>query len=329
MNRRSVAVIASLALAALAGCAKERSDAYPGYAEADYVRLTAPVAGTLTKLYLRRGDTVEANAPAFTLEQASETAARADAQARLERAQAQLADLRKGKRPDELAAVRAQLAQATAALALATADFQRDQKLVADKFIAPARLDATRSAMEQSRAKAEELRAQVRVAQIGARSDEIAAAEKDVSAAEAQLAQAAWKVDQKTQRTPVAGDVTDTLYREGEFVPAGSPVVALLPPANIKARFFIPESMLGAIRLGQPVTIQCDGCGEPVNGTISFIAREAEYTAPLIYSKENRATLVFMVEARPVAADARRLHPGQPLEIRLAAAAGAAAPATK
>jgi HlyD family secretion protein len=327
MTRKSIVLLA--ALAALLGCAKSPSDAYPGYAEAEYVRLTAPIAGTLTRLHVRRGDTVSANAPAFVLEQTTEVAAKAEAQSRVERAQAQLADLRKGKRPDELAAVRAQLAQAVAALALATADYERDRKLVADKFIAPARLDATRSAMQQNQAKVDELRAQLRVAQIGARSDEIAAAEKDVNTARAQLAQAEWRVDQTTQETPVAGDVTDVLYREGEYVPAGSPVVSLLPPANIKARFFVPETQLGAIRLGQRVTIACDGCGAPVGGAISFIAREAEYTAPLIYSKENRATLVFMIEARPDPSEARRLHPGQPLEIRLADGAASTASAAR
>ena len=107
------------------------------------------------------------------------------------------------------------------------------------------------------------------------------------------------------------------LYREGEFVPAGSPVITLLPPQNIKARFFVPETALAALRLGQRVTLRCDGCGADIGARISFIAAEAEYTTPLIYSKENRAHLVFMVEARPTPADALRLHPGQPLEIGL------------
>ncbi len=319
------AIAASLLAATLSGCAKEETGVFPGYAEGEYVRLTAPIAGTLTKVNVRRGDTVAANAPAFVLEQASEIAARQEAEFRIERAKAQLADLQKGKRPDELAAARAQLAQANAALTQANADFARDQKLVADKFISPQRLDATRSAMQQARARVEELQAQLRVAQTGARADEIVAAQKEVSAAQAAFAQAGWKVDQKTQSTPVAGDVTDVLYREGEFVPAGSPVVTLLPPGNIKARFFVPETRLGTIKLGQPVTIQCDGCGAPINGTISFIAREAEYTAPIIYSKENRATLVFMIEAKPDPAAATRLHPGQPLELRFAdSAAGGA-----
>ena len=309
---------ALIGLTLFTGCARQDTGAFPGYAEADYVRLTAPIAGTLVKLHLQRGDAVPAGAPAFVLEQASEAAARQDAEFRIERARAQLANLKKGKRPDELAAVRAQLAQANAAQALAAADFARDQKLVADKFIAPARLDATRSALAQAQARVDELRAQLRTAETGARPDEIRVAEKDVSAAEAQLAQAGWRVDQKTQSTPVAGDVIDVMYREGEWVPAGSPVVTLLPPGNIKARFFVPETLLGAMRLGQAVTIVCDGCGAPINGAISYISREAEYTSPIIYSKETRATLVFMIEARPEPGAAKRLHPGQPLELRLA-----------
>src|SRR5690606_37338815 len=111
--------------------------------------------------------------------------------------------------------------------------------------------------------------------------------------------------------------VVDVLFREGEWVPPGAPVISLLPPQNIKARFFVDEKMLGRLRLGQRVTLQCDGCDAPLEAAISFIAPEAEYTAPLIYSNENRATLVFMIEARPAPEQARRLHPGQPLEIRL------------
>ncbi|MEO8135844.1 MAG: HlyD family efflux transporter periplasmic adaptor subunit [Betaproteobacteria bacterium] len=318
------ALLASGAVALLAACSKPASDGFPGYAEADYVRLTAPIAGTLVKLYVQRGDTVEAAAPAFVLEQASEAAARQEAISRVERSRAQLADLQKGKRPDELAAIRAQLAQAEAAMNLARADFARDQKLVADKFISAARLDATRSAVAQNQARVDELRAQLRVAQTGARSDEIRAAERDVDAARAQLAQAGWRVEQKTQSIPVAATVTDVLYREGEYVPAGSPVLTLLPPGNIKARFFVPETQLGTLQPGQAVLLQCDGCGAPIPGTISFIAREAEYTAPIIYSKENRASLVFMVEARPDPDATQRLHPGQPLEVRLGAAPKAA-----
>ncbi|HEY8102630.1 MAG TPA: HlyD family efflux transporter periplasmic adaptor subunit [Burkholderiaceae bacterium] len=307
-----------IVLTFLVGCSGASNDFFSGYAEGDYVRLASPIAGTLTKLYVNRGDMVARDTPAFVLEQESERAARVEAISRVEHAQAQLADLKKGKRPDEIAAIQAQLAQAQAALQLSSANFVRQKQLVADKFISPAVLDEARSTAERDQGHVNELNAQLRVAKLGARSDEIDAAERDVQTAQAQLAQANWKLEQKTLRIPVAADVADVLYREGELVPAGSPVVSLLPPENIKARFFVPEPVLGMLRLGQDIALSCDKCGAPIPAKISYISREAEYTAPLIYSKENRSTLVFMIEARPSADNARRLHPGQPLEIRLA-----------
>ena len=306
-------------LALLAGCAEKNGDYFPGYAEAEYVRLAPQIAGTLLKLYVNRGDRVEQDAPAFVLEQESERAAREEAAFRVQRAQAQLADLQKGKRPEEIAVIRAQLEQAEAALQLSASTLARRKKLVADKFISPSTLDEASSAEERDRAHVGELRSQLRVAMLAARSDEIEAAQKDLKAAQAQLAQAEWRVTQKTQRIPVAGEVADVLYREGEFVPSGSPIVSLLPPQNIKLRFFVPESALGKLRLGQDVTVRCDGCKAPIAARISYVSSAPEYTFPLIYSNENRATLVFMIEARPTPQQATALHPGQPVEIRLAA----------
>lgn len=308
-----------LLAALLSACSQPAPEGYAGYAEGDYVRLSAPVAGTLARLHLQRGDRAAASAPAFVLEQESERAAREEAESRLRAAQQQLANLRTGKRPDELAAVRAQLAQAQAALALSNAELARTTKLVAEQFNSPATLDQARSKVASDQAHVNELAAQLRVANLGARSAEIAAAEQEAKAAQAQLAQAEWRVAQKTQRVPAAADVVDVLYREGEYVPLGGPVLTLLPPGNIKARFFVPEAALGGLALGQPVSLACDGCGAPIPARLSFIAREAEFTSPLIYSRENRSALVFMVEARPEPAEARRLHPGQPLQVRLGA----------
>ena len=317
--KRPALLITVAALAALSACSRPAPEGYAGYAEGDYVRLSAPVAGTLTRLHLQRGDRAAAAAPAFVLEHESERAAREEAESRLRAAQQQLANLRTGKRPDELAAVRAQLAQAQAALALSNAELARTTQLVAERFNSPATLDQARADVARDQARVNELSAQLRVAMLGARSAEIAAAEQEAQAAQAQLAQAEWRVAQKTQRVPAAGDVDDVLYREGEYVPLGGPVLTLLPPGNIKARFFVPETALGALSVGQAVSLACDGCGAPIPARLSFIAREAEFTSPLIYSRENRAALVFMVEARPEPAEARRLHPGQPLQVTLGA----------
>jgi len=317
MNR-TLALFACCVAVSLPACAPQQDgEAYPGYAEAEYVRLAAPVSGTLLQMLVHRGQRVEAGMPAFVLESDSERAAREEAEARVRQAQAQLENLRKGRRPDEIAALRAQLTQAQAARDLAQADLVRQRKLVADDFVSPAGIDAARTAAERAQAQVDELQAQLRVARLGARSDEIAAAEQQLQAAQAQLEQVRWVLAQKTRQVPVTALVDDVLYREGEFVPAGSPVVSLLPPANIKARFFVPEAELGRIEIGQPVALHCDGCANPIGARISFIANAPEFTSPLIYSRESRAALVFMVEARPQPEQAPALHPGQPLEVRL------------
>jgi HlyD family secretion protein len=162
-----------------------------------------------------------------------------------------------------------------------------------------------------------ELKAQLAAAKLAARPDEIRAAQAASAAAREALAQAEWRLEQKSVRAPREGRVTDTLYVEGEWVPAGSPVVTLLPPAHIKVRFFVQERILGSVRVGQSVSVRCDGCGEPIAAQVSYISPQAEYTPPVIYSRENRAKLVFLVEARPAPAEAARLHPGQPVEVRL------------
>lgn len=131
----------------------------------------------------------------------------------------------------------------------------------------------------------------------------------------AQLAQIKWQLDQKTVKSPVAGAVIDTLYQMGEYVPASYPVVKLLPPENIKVRFFVPERDVGALKLGQTATLTCDGCAEALPAQITFIAPEAEFTPPVIYSQENKQKLVFMVEARTSKEKSPLLHPGQPVQV--------------
>jgi HlyD family secretion protein len=129
--------------------------------------------------------------------------------------------------------------------------------------------------------------------------------------------QANWRLDQLRRAAPAAGVIVDTLYREGEWVAAGSPVVRMLPPANIKVRFFVPQAELSRLPVGQEVTIRCDGCASTVAARVSYVATEPEYTPPIIYSNENRSKLVFMIEARPDEAERAALRPGQPVEVSL------------
>ena len=315
MNTRRLLVIALLAAAA--GCDSPKNDTLQGYAEGEYVRVGAPYAGTLVRLDVQRGSSVPAGAPLFALEAENESAARREAEDRLGTAQAQLENLQKGRRPTEIDAVRAQLAQAQAAAAFSAAELGRQDDLLAKGFATRQQLEEARTALARDRARVEELQAQVATARLPARPDEIRAAQAQASAAKAALDQADWRLRQRTAISTVSGLVTDTLFVRGEWVGAGQPVVTLLPPENLKARFFVPEPRLGSVKLGQSVELRCDGCGDPIRATVTWIAPQPEYTPPVIYSRESRAKLVFLVEAKPSPADGTRLKPGQPLDVVL------------
>lgn len=304
----------------LASCSVEAPRAaWSGYAEGEYVQVAAPIGGMLASLAVRSGQSVAAGAPLFTLEADAEQAARREAEARFESARAQARNTDSGRREDEQAMTRAQLAQARAQAALARSELQRQQQLQAQGFVSPARIDDAQTAVAQSQARVAELESALKVSQLPARPDERNAARAQSAAAEAVLAQSQWRLQQKQQAAPAAGLVADTYFRPGEFVAAGQPVVSLLPAGALKARFFVPEAALGKLAPGQVVSLHCDGCGAPIAAHISFIATHAEYTPPVIYSNTQRTRLVFMVEARPSMADAARLHPGQPLDVRPAA----------
>ncbi len=320
MNAIRTAALAALALLA-ASCTKPADPWWSGYVEGDYVAVAAPIGGALATLAVRRGQVVARGTPLFALDSAAERAAREEASARAQSALAQAANTDKGRRREEIAVTEAQLAQARAQAALAASEFARVQQLVAQGFLSPSRLDDARTAAEQSRARGEELTAALRVARLPARSDERLAADALAEAARAALSQQQWREQQKQQTAPADAVVADTYFRVGEWVNAGVPVVSLLPPGAVRARFFVPEAELGALKVGQAVELRCDGCGAPIAARVDFIATRAEYTPPVIYSNAQRARLVFMVEARPDAKDAERLKPGQPVDVRPAKAA--------
>lgn len=310
-----------VAAALLAGCGGKQDAGWSGYAEADYVYVAAPLAGTLASLSVEAGQQVGRGAPLFALEAESEQAARAEASARLAAAQSQADNIDKGKRAVEVSVNQAQLAQARAQAELAQHDLARKRELAGKDFISQAQLDEAQATLQQARARVAELASLVQVARLPARADERAAAGAQVEVARQVLRQSEWRQQQKQQAAPEAGQVADTFFRPGEFVAAGQPVVALLPPANIKARFFIPQAELATVALGRAVAMECDGCGAPIAGRITHLASRPEYTPPVIYSNSRRSKLVFMAEARPSAADAVRLRPGQPLSVRPTASA--------
>lgn len=318
MRAAAIAALAAPlgAAALLAGCAPPARDGWSGYVEGEYVYVAAPVAGTLAALPAVRGRSVEPGAPLFELDDADAAAARREAEARLRAAEAEASDAAKGRRPDEIAVGEAQLAQARVQKEQAGRALDREQRLVAQGFVSDARLDELRTAARQAAARVAELEASLRVARLPARSDQRAAAEAATLAARAVLADREWRAGRTRPTAPTGGRVVETYYRVGEWVGAGQPVLALLPPSGLKARFYVPEAEIATIAPGRAVELRCDGCGAPIAATVDFIATEAEYTPPVIYSNAQRARLVFLVEARPQARDAARLRPGLPVDVR-------------
>jgi HlyD family secretion protein len=172
--------------------------------------------------------------------------------------------------------------QIEAALVLSERELARQEKLFRTGVAAPQDIDRARSARDQDKKR---------------------------------LDQTNWSFDQKKQAAPQSGLVYDTLFRQGEWVAAGKPVVVLLPPQNIKVRVFVPETRVGAIHYGQTAQVRVDGVKEAFVGKVSYISPKAEYTPPVIYSRETRAKLVFMVELVFDTQAAADLHPGQPVDV--------------
>lgn len=310
---------ATLAFVAMlfAGCSQKSSNRFQGYIEGEYVYVASPIGGSLTNLAVARGDSVKAGQLLFELERQSEAAALDQAEKNLAQAQAELADLNKGKRPTEIESLEAQLERAKANLKLSSTGLERREKLGGSDVISKEELDQARAQRDADQAQVDQLTADLATAKLGAREDAIRAAQAAVESQRAAYDKAKWNFDQKQQFAPANAAVHDTLYRQGEYVTAGSPVVVLLPPENIKVRFFVPQPMLPRIKTGETVSVMPDGAAHPFTATVNYISTQAEYTPPVIFSRETRADLVFMIEAKFSPADAPDLRPGQPVDVEL------------
>jgi HlyD family secretion protein len=307
-----------LSLIGLTSCAPPPPGRVQGYIEGEFVYVASPQAGALRKLLVSRGEVVKAGDLLFSLDSSPEKDDLDQAQRRLSEARASLADARKGKREPEIRSLEAQITQARAALAYSSAEWERQEKLSKVEGAGAAQdMEKARQAHDQDAARLTQMEADLETARLGARDDLVAAMEANVRALEAAESRSQWGLDQKSQAAPRAGIIFDTLYRPGEWVEPGRPVVALLPPENIKLRAFVPERLVGALHQGDPVSVSIDGVAGIISGKISFISPQVEYTPPVIYSRESREKLAFMIEAVFDPKIAAQLHPGQPVNVQL------------
>ncbi len=287
-----------------------------GYVEGEFVYIAAPLPGRLETLFVQKGMQVKAGEPLFELENIQEKAARDETKLRLAQIRAQVTDARKGKRPTEIESSTAQLNLARTALQFSEKELTRQERMLAAKVVPVQEVDRHRSLRDQDRQRVAQLEAELGTARLGLRSDQIAATEASMRALEAALTRSEWELSQKRQIASQSALVFDTLYRKGEWVAAGRPAVVLLPPQNIKVRAFVPQPLIAAIHQGDKARVTVDGIGSPLYGTVNFLSPQAEYTPPVIYSRESRQKLVYMVELVFDQATAVRLHPGQPVDVR-------------
>jgi HlyD family secretion protein len=290
---------------------------WQGYVDAEYVRVSPTLTGRITSISVARGDHVAAGSPLFAQDEIDDVAARNAAAGKLSEAQARLSNLETRSRDTEIAQGRADLTDLIATRDRIARDLQRNEELLRSGA-------ASRQTVDQQRAELSSAVARVQAAQAKldqmqsptGREYEIAAQRAMVEQAKAGLAQAQWRVDQRHAAAPVAALVSDTYARPGETINAGNPVVELLPPQNVLVRFFVPETELASLHIGDHLAISCDSCAADLEASITFIAPQPEYTPPVIYSESNREKLVYLVEAHPRLDQAMQLKPGQPVDVR-------------
>lgn len=317
MNRRRILPLALLAAAALIVALLVLAPRFTpaptlsGYIEGEPLYLAAPVAGTVRTLHVARGQEVRAGQPLFVVDPAQVRSQYDQASAEQAAARAQAQDARKGQRPVELAVFEANIAAAEAQAREAHATLRRIEPLVRQGWYAPARLDDARAAAQAADAQVRAARRQRDAAALGAREDQIRAADARVSQAAAAVEGAEARLADVAPKAPADARVEDVFFHAGEWAPAGQPILSLLPDARIKVRFFVPERELAAYRVGRTVRFSCDGCAKGLTARIEYVSPRPEFTPPVIYSREARDRLVYMVEARPAA----RLNPGQPVDV--------------
>jgi HlyD family secretion protein len=308
----AIAFVASL----LPGCAAPKNLAV-GYVEGEYVAIAPIEAARVAQLHVRRGDVLKTGEPIATLEARDAEIAVSLARSALAQAEAELANIRYGRRPEEIAALEASLKAAQDSQDDARRILERRKNLFARGFVSQAELESAETHHNVAASRARELAANLAVARLPARDEEIAAASSRVAQAQAALANAEWRLGQRLLVAPADGHVSDIVRRVGDIAGPSAGVASFLPDGAVKVKVYVPESQLSGLTIGQRVDVGCDGCEKGLSAMISYIAREPEFTPPVIYSLESRQQLVYLIEARAPREKPLGLQPGQIVDVDL------------
>jgi HlyD family secretion protein len=288
-----------------------------GYVEGEYVLLAPIEIAHVKSVAVRRGDRVTPGMALAELDDADARIAVAQAAAALSQAEAQLADLRRGRRPEEIAVLDAALRSAVAESAEARRSLTRAERLFTDGVATEAQRDEAATQFDVAEARRREAEANLAVADLAARAHAIEAAEHQVEAAAATLDMARWRLSQRTLAAPSAGRIDDVVRRVGDLAGPAAPVFSMLPDGAVKLKVYVAEQQVSAVGVGTLLAVRCDGCDAGLQARVSYVSPDPEFTPPVIYSLENRQKLVYLVEARPEG-EASRLQPGQIVDVQLA-----------
>ncbi len=288
---------------------------YYGYVEANYVYVAPASPGRIATISVKEGGQIAKGALLFSLQNDQYLAALRAAKARQSVAAANLANMETGSRDQEVAVIRASLQKAKADQTLAGTTLMRTRRLDAQGLVPAAKLDSDQAMLASADAQVAQLEAQLAVAELPARDDQLVAARASLDAAKAEVDGAQIALDERAVLAPLDALVERVFFRVGEVASTGAPVVVLLPPGQLKARFFIPETERLTFKLGDELTLDCDGCAQNLRATLSYMSSDPQYTPPIIYSQSQRSRLVFMAEAQ--IEDEAGLLPGQPVTMTM------------
>lgn len=308
----SIPLLASL----LPGCAAPAPLAV-GYVEGEYVLLAPIEIAEVRNVGVRRGERVAAGQLVAELENDDALIAVDQAAAALEQARAQLADLKLGRRPEEIAVIEAALASARAQARESARVLERTTDLMKRGIATQAELDKAQTALELADASVGQAEANLAVARLAAREETIRAAENQVKQAEGALEQARWRLSKRRMEAQTAGRIGDVIRNPGDVAGPSAPVLSLLPDGAVKLKLYVGEAVFSTIEIGRKLAVHCDGCPSGLTATVSYVSPDPEFTPPVIYSLERRQKLVYLIEARPDAG-ADRLQPGQIVDVGMA-----------
>lgn len=298
---------------ALAACDQEHDHIFQGYVEGNNVYLSAPFSGVLLRMPYGRGDEVHQGDLVFQLDPNPQSLELEADTLLLKEGQFDLNDQKSPKREPEIEVGQAKLAQVESRLRLAQLRQERYKHLYQKRAGTLDRADEAREHVVELEELKKQRVAELELLNLGARKNKIWEKKARVEFLLEKIKIAKWKLDQKKGYATEDASVFDTYYREGEWVAAGTPVVALLLAKHIYIEFFVPVSMLSKLKLNQTVYFTCDGCAIKNEAKLDYIARQAEYVPPLVYSRDNYDKLVFRIRAKPV--QPSLFKPGQPVTI--------------